>query len=294
VLEEASQGWENGLENLQSIFKSGEDLRVTRRPMLGILLSDFDEKIAQDFGIPVTEGARIDRPLEDMGAEHAGLQPNDVIVKMGETEIRSAQDIASALRGKRAGEAIQVEFYRGQELRSVSMALSRRPIVEVPMDPSQFADDLRLHYDKVRQELKQAIAGASERNASFKPQEDEWSAKETIAHLILSETWLRTWIADLLRDGERAFEGDGGNLQAEIEALLEVTPSIPSLLARFARAQGETLELIARADALKQRKGVVWRLGQNLLQFPGIHERSHIEQIRASIQAAEDRPDKGI
>jgi Activator of Hsp90 ATPase homolog 1-like protein len=56
--EMAAGGWETGLENLESIFDTGDDLRVTRRPMLGIMGNDFSEEIATSIGVPVTEGTR--------------------------------------------------------------------------------------------------------------------------------------------------------------------------------------------------------------------------------------------
>ena len=81
----AAGGWETGLENLESIFNTGADLRVTRRPMLGIMGNDFSEEIAASIGVPVTEGTRLADVVEGMGAEKAGLQGDDVIVEMDGT-----------------------------------------------------------------------------------------------------------------------------------------------------------------------------------------------------------------
>ena len=39
---EFDRAWRRSLENLNSVLTSGEDLRVTRRPMLGVLLAAFD------------------------------------------------------------------------------------------------------------------------------------------------------------------------------------------------------------------------------------------------------------
>ena len=56
---EAIKGWELGLENLKSIFSTGEDLREIRRPLIGITVSDFNEQIAEELGVPVTKGIRV-------------------------------------------------------------------------------------------------------------------------------------------------------------------------------------------------------------------------------------------
>ena len=43
--------WTSALENLASILDTGYDLRIINRPMLGILLNDFNAEIAQKMGL---------------------------------------------------------------------------------------------------------------------------------------------------------------------------------------------------------------------------------------------------
>ena len=83
VAGEFQQEWEKSLENLAAVLETGEDLRLTRRPMMGIGVSDFDAEIARQMGVPVSKGIRLDAVVAGMGAEAAGLQPGDVIVRMG-------------------------------------------------------------------------------------------------------------------------------------------------------------------------------------------------------------------
>jgi uncharacterized protein YndB with AHSA1/START domain len=285
-LQEAQKGWEMGFENLESIFTTGEDLREIRRPMLGIMLNDFSERIAEELGVPVTKGLRIDRPIEGMGAEKAGLQSNDVIVEMDGKPIHSFPDLDVVLQAKQAGDPLSVGFYRGAKRQQLEIKLSARPTADVPMDPAAIAKELQPIYEGIAADLRELFAGVSEAEAEHRPAPGEWSAKENMAHLILSLQWWRSWITELMQDAERPFEGEGENLQAEIDALLAVTPDIADLLDRFERAQVQSLALIATAEPLKARKGVLWRMGQALLQFPDSHERGHMEQMRAAIEAA--------
>ncbi len=44
--------------------------------------------------------------------------------------------------------------------------------------------------------------------------------------------------------------------------------------------------MLEHADKLKARKGVLWRGGQGWLQYPGNHERLHIQQIKVAIESA--------
>ena len=50
--------WPRALENLASVLTTGEDLRFTRRPMLGIIVGDLNERLAEEL-VPVTEGIRL-------------------------------------------------------------------------------------------------------------------------------------------------------------------------------------------------------------------------------------------
>lgn len=287
--EEASKVWQIGLENLESIFTSGEDLRITRRPMLGIGINDFDERIAKELGVPVVKGIRISQTLEGMGAERAGLQPNDVIVELNDKVISGFADMAVALDGKQAGDVVTVVFYRGAERIAVEMELSRRPLEEFPLDPASIAEQLRNIDAGIIKELRALFKGVSEGEAEFNPGPDEWSAKEILAHLIISEQiFLQPNIAELICDAQREYTGDFSNVRAQNTAVLSTTSTIAELINRLGASKKESATLLELAEELKARKGVLWGLGQNALQYPGFHERAHMDQIRAAIEAARE------
>ncbi|MEW6092985.1 MAG: SRPBCC domain-containing protein, partial [Chloroflexota bacterium] len=65
--------WDSTLPNLAQVLETGLDKRTYDRPMLGININDFSPEIAKAIGVPVTQGIRIDSPLETMGAYKAGL-----------------------------------------------------------------------------------------------------------------------------------------------------------------------------------------------------------------------------
>jgi uncharacterized protein YndB with AHSA1/START domain len=288
ILNSAHKEWEKGLENLVSIFSTGEDLRVVRRPMLGIFLSDFDEDIAKELGVPVTKGVRIDQPVGGMGAERAGLQPSDIIVGMDGKSILGFDDLGEALRVHQAGDIVKVDVYRGSERISVDMELSRRPIEKFELDPVTMANKLREIDAEVIKELEKFFDGVTETEAEFSPSPGEWSAKETMAHLILSEQFAQTNISELICDGQREFNDEIGNVNAHHTAVLKVSPTIPELINRLKDGKEETATLLELAKELKARKGVMWTFSVNNLQFPGFHERTHMDQMRAAIESARE------
>ena len=154
---EVQKGWEMGLENLESIFSTGEDLRIVRRPMLGIMMNDFTKEIASEIGVPVTQGVRIDSALEGMGAERAGLLHDDVVVEMDSKPVRGFADLGAVLQGHKAGDTIPVTLYRGAEKKTLQMELSRRPIPEVPLDPAKLAVQVAEQHARVQPGAGRAV-----------------------------------------------------------------------------------------------------------------------------------------
>ena len=76
-------GWEEGLENLQSVLETGWDLRFIRQPMMGVFVAGFiDDKQAQELGTPVNKGMRLSSTLPGLAAEQAGLTNQDVIYSL--------------------------------------------------------------------------------------------------------------------------------------------------------------------------------------------------------------------
>jgi uncharacterized protein YndB with AHSA1/START domain len=285
---QAAHGWEIGLENLESIFDSGADLRVTRRPMLGIMGSDFNEQIAEKIGVPVKEGIRIGEAVEGMGPAKAGMQGGDVLVEMDNTPIRDWPDLSNVLQRHQAGDRIGVSYYRGSERHDVEMELSARPIEETPLEPERFAESYREVTAKALDELKTALEGVSESEADYAP-EGEWSIKENIAHLIEVEEANAVWFRNLVSDNEPQYGDPWENRLERYKAVVRVTPTLEQLVARLAQAQEELACMIEEChEKLSRRKGVMWRAGLSLLHYPGEHEREHIGQMQKTLEQARE------
>jgi uncharacterized protein YndB with AHSA1/START domain len=288
-VQESKDGWPTGLENLASVLETGQDLRLTLRPMLGVLLSDFNAEIASKLGVPVTEGVRLDGTLEGMGARKAGLLQNDVIVSMAGHPIRVYSDIGIALQKHRAGEAIEVEFYRGPDKMKVNMELSRRPLPEVPFDPKELAARVRKIYTEMNAELAKLFEGVSDAEAAYKPAPDQWNALEVVAHLLLGERYTSMGIVDLISGQERWSDDYGSNLHEQTGAIVAAYPTIAEILDEYRRNQMETLALVEAFPAgFVARKGSYWRNAYGLLEG-GVHNRGHYEQIRSTLQAAREK-----
>jgi uncharacterized protein YndB with AHSA1/START domain len=280
--------WDSTLPNLASLLETGLDRRIYDRPMLGIQINDFNAAIAQSMKIPVSEGIRLAEAAEGMGARAAGLTQDDVIVEFNGKSITS--DIGSltlALQGKKGGDQVKVVYYRGPEKVEALMTLSKRQVPDIPSDPKELADLARVKYDQVLSALDSAFAAVSEAEGDHNPAEGEWSAKQTLAHLIHTE---RNWLSnmdDLLTGYERNADDFGGNNPIHIRAIIISLGTIPELLNELKLLSTEVIAFLANIPP----EFVAWKcnyinLGNTMLNGMFAHTLSHLEQIKQAVQAA--------
>lgn len=282
---EFDRGWTLALENLQSLLETGQDLRYTRRPMLGVTLDEFNPDVAAELGVPVTEGARITSTVPGLAADEAGLRANDVIVTVGNRPVSDYPSLVAALQGTRAGDTVQVGYYRGSSYQSGPMTLSARWLPEIPATPGEMAAALRELYAGLLPQLREILAGATDAQAGAKPQATGWSALETIAHLITTEREAHLWLADMINDDERFSDRytNATSVAAWVDALVAAHPTVEAMLGALTGALSETEALVARLpDEVVAHRGNYWRIGHNLLQNDQ-HWHEHMEQIRDAL-----------
>ncbi len=279
--------WTGSLENLKSVLETGLDLRIANRPMLGIFPGDFTEEQAGVLGVPVREGMRLDGVVDGMGAQKCGLQANDVIIEMAGHPIRNdAYSLPNAIAGKKGGDKIEVVFYRGAERKTVTMELSRRPMPEVPFNAVELAGKARELYKAGLAEVEGCFEGATDAQAIARPAPQEWSALETVAHLIQGERFNQTYLTSLVDGYELVNDGFGSNVHAQVQATVAANPSIELMLSELRRAAEETLAYVSfLPDEFVANKGSFYRFGSVLLQ-PNFHLTGHTQQIKDAISAA--------
>ena len=286
---EIEKGWENSLKNLASVLETGEDHRFVMRPMLGIFTEDFNSDIAKQLGVPVSEGIRITGTVDGMKAGEAGLQANDVIVSMDAVPSVDFDSLQKALSPHRAGDKIEVVFYRGSDKKSVMMELSKRPLPDIPATANELADLVRARHQEISTQLDEFLEGVSESEASFKPAPAEWSLKDNLAHLIHGERYNQMFITELMEGFERFADDFGGNIDAQVEATVAAYPTLQDMVQEYKRSMDETVHYVALLpDEFLARKGSYWRLAHGLLQ-EAYHFHGHLDQMQAAINAAREK-----
>ena len=248
--DEFDRGWTLALENLQSLLETGQDLRYTRRPMLGVTLDEFSPQIAAELSVPVNEGVRITSTLPGMAAAEAGLVGNDILVSVDDNPVVDYPTLVNALQGKRAGDTVQIGYYRGNNYYNGSMTLSARWLPDIPETPAGLAAAVREMNVKLLAELSQVLEGVADEQAQAKPDGDDWSALEVVAHLVVTERETHVWLADMINDDERFSDRytNATSVTSRVDAVVAVRPTLQAMLGAVRDALSET-EAMARAHA---------------------------------------------
>ena len=281
------ENWDDSLENLKAVLETGIDLRIANRPMLGIFPGDFTEEQAIALGVPVREGLRLDGVVEGMGAQKAGLQKDDVLVEMAGHPIRNdPNSLPEAITGKKGGDKIDVVIYRGPEKKTITMELSKRPMPDVPFDPETLVKSARELYEDALAEVEKCFEGVTDDEAMARPDAQEWSALEIVAHLIHGERSNQIFLTVLIDGYERVADGFGSNINAQVQATVAANPSVALMLDALRRTVEETLAYASYLpEEFVANKGSYYRFGFGLLQ-PNFHLTAHAGQIRDAIAAA--------
>jgi uncharacterized protein YndB with AHSA1/START domain len=282
---EFARGWEDGLENLVAALETGKDLRLVRRPLIGISLDALDEAFTAKHRIPVSLGLRLSSVSPGLGAEAAGLAADDVIVEL---DGRPANDYASvvvALQGKRAGDSLEVTYYRGPERRHATLPLSGRTLPDVPATPAALAAELAQTIAVQRSELAALLAGVNVAEAHERPAEGEWSPLQVLAHLLIAERDVQEWITEIISEDERVGDREQNldTVPARIAAAVQAYPDPAAMLRALDLSFGETVALLASLpEETVRSRALYWRLGHSLL-LESEHYQEHVAQLRAQL-----------
>ncbi|MBV8386558.1 MAG: trypsin-like peptidase domain-containing protein [Acidimicrobiia bacterium] len=100
---------------------------VKAAAFLGVSTVTVTSDIQQRLGLSASSGALVQDVTTGSGADNAGLQSGDVIVKFGGEAISSADDLSAAVRKHQPGDKVDVTYQRGNQKLTASITLGSRP-----------------------------------------------------------------------------------------------------------------------------------------------------------------------
>ena len=120
-------GFAINIDDAQTVVAQLIEKGFVERGGLGIAPFNLNPGIANQIGVPVTEGIVAARVFPETAAERVGLQERDVIVRLGDETIRNTGDLSRFLMAHLPGETMSVVFFRGAEEMTTQITLQERP-----------------------------------------------------------------------------------------------------------------------------------------------------------------------
>ncbi|NNG65668.1 PDZ domain-containing protein [Caldanaerobacter subterraneus] len=102
---------------IEQLIKHG----YVERPMMGIGAQTITPQDAAQYNLPV--GVYVVQVQPGSGAEKAGIQPGDVIIKADGKQIKSFEDLQSVINSHKVGDVINVTIWRNGRTFTVSVEL---------------------------------------------------------------------------------------------------------------------------------------------------------------------------
>jgi S1-C subfamily serine protease len=105
-----------------------DDIKAGRKPaFLGVGSEDLTPELKGQLGVNVDSGAVVADVTTGSPADDGGLQRGDVIVQIGDDQIKSSGDIATAVRKHQPDQKVTVTYVRGSDRKTAQVTLVERP-----------------------------------------------------------------------------------------------------------------------------------------------------------------------
>ena len=94
---------------------------------LGVNTLTVTEVVKAQYGLSVDSGALVASVASGSPADDTDLRPYDVIIKLGDTDIATSQDLGSAIQSHSPGDKVVIAFKRGQTTLVTEATLGQKP-----------------------------------------------------------------------------------------------------------------------------------------------------------------------
>ena len=94
--------------------------------ILGVIGGELNSEVAKELHVDKTEGYYISKVEENSGADKAGLQSGDIIIKLNTVAISTFADLSGFLKTKRPNEVVKVMYLRDGNKEVTEVRLSKR------------------------------------------------------------------------------------------------------------------------------------------------------------------------
>jgi serine protease Do len=155
----------------QKIVNDIIEFGSVQKVSIGIEGRSLDSSYSKELGIPQTQGYYIENVTENSGAETAGIQKGDIIVKIDHQNIYGDAELMGYIYSKQPKDKVQINLLREGKNKTISVVLSQK----IPLSTEFKGLELENinTEDKKKFSLDEGIKIKSISNKNLKPYQDE-------------------------------------------------------------------------------------------------------------------------
>ena len=110
----------------RKVFEDLIEYGSTQKGLLGVRGTAITPEIKENFdNITENEGFYVSEVMPGMGAAAAGIQTEDILLRVDGVKLKKFSDLTGYLETKRPGDKVQVELSRNGEIKTLTVALKK-------------------------------------------------------------------------------------------------------------------------------------------------------------------------
>lgn len=165
--------------NAKKIIDDLIEFGNVQRGVLGVEGGELNAQASKELGISQTQGFYINKVQKKSGAEKAGLQKGDIIIKLDNQSVATFADLSGYINTKRPNDKVEVTFIREGKNKVLPVVLSKNEFFNAEFKGLEFENINAA--DKKRFNLTDGVKIKSITNENLKQYE-----QELIGNIILS------------------------------------------------------------------------------------------------------------
>ncbi len=123
-----------------------------QRGILGVEGGELNALASKELGVPETQGFYVQRVSKNSGAEKAGLEKGDIIIKLDNQDIATYADLSGYINTKRPNDKVEVTFIRDGKNKVLPVILSKNEFFStefkgLELENIDAADKSKFHVD---------------------------------------------------------------------------------------------------------------------------------------------------
>jgi len=124
------------IDDVMSIIGDLRDFGYVTGAYLGVTVKDTDATAASLYGMPT--GAYVVTSEDGGSADRAGIQPKDIIIKLGDYDVSNVRELTRTLRKFKAGDTTSITVIRSGERVTMDITLDEKPQdLSTPTQPTE-------------------------------------------------------------------------------------------------------------------------------------------------------------